>query len=136
MRRRYVYFQFYQTLVDGEQYPMSPGINGAHLVIYSKDADADRAFFRDILGFKYVDADGGWLIFRLPPTEAAFHPDENSNGHELYLMCDNLREQMTELRSKGVKCSNIVEARWGSITKIRLPSGGEIGLYQPKHPIP
>jgi len=115
---------------------MSPGINGAHLVIYSKDADADRAFFRDIFGIKYVDADGEWLIFRLPPTEAAFHPDENSNGYELYLMCDNLREQMTELRSKGVKCSKIVETRWGSVTKIRLPSGGEIGMYQPKHPIP
>ena len=115
---------------------MSPWISGAHIVIYSKDADADRAFFRDTLGFNYVDANEGWLIFRLPPTEAAFHPDENTNGYELYLMCDNLREQMTKLQSEGVKCTKIVEARWGSITKFRLPGGGKIGLYQPKHPIP
>ncbi len=133
---RYVYFQKNQTLVDGEQYLIPPRIIGAHFVIYSKDEEADRAFFRDILGFKYVDADGGWLIFRLPPAEAAFHPDDAGNRQELYLMCDDLTATMTELRTKGVKCSKIVEARWGSITKIRLPSGAEIGLYQPKHRIP
>lgn len=115
---------------------MSPGINGVHLVIYSADSDADRAFFRDILNLKHVDANAGWLIFRLPPTEAAFHPDESSTGHELYLMCDDLKEEIAELRSKGVTCSKIVKAHWGSITKIKLPGGGEIGLYQPKHPIP
>jgi catechol 2,3-dioxygenase-like lactoylglutathione lyase family enzyme len=109
-------------------------ISGAHVVIYSKDAEADRAFFRDVLEFQSVDAGHGWLIFALPPAEAAFHPDEASDRHELYLMCDDLKAEMAKLRQKGVKCSEVQEARWGSITRIQLPSGGQIGLYQPKHP--
>jgi catechol 2,3-dioxygenase-like lactoylglutathione lyase family enzyme len=110
-------------------------ISGAHVVIYSKDAEADRAFFRDVLGFKSVDAGHGWLIFALPPTEAAFHPaDENGDDHELYFLCDDLKAEMASLAKRNVKCSAVHEARWGSITKIQLPGGGEIGLYQPKHP--
>jgi len=109
-------------------------ISGAHMVIYSKDADADRAFFRDVLGFKAVDAVHGWLIFALPPGEAAFHPSEKNGPHELYFLCDNLKSEMAALAKKGVACSEVHEERWGSITRIRLPSGGEIGLYQPKHP--
>jgi catechol 2,3-dioxygenase-like lactoylglutathione lyase family enzyme len=109
-------------------------IFGAHVIVYSKDAEADRAFFRDVLGFKSVDAGHGWLIFALPPAEAAFHPDEENDRHELYLMCDDLKAEVSALRKKGVACSEIQEARWGSITKIKLPGGGEIGLYQPKHP--
>jgi len=109
-------------------------ISGAHMVIYSKDADADRAFFRDVLGFKAVDAGHGWLIFALPPGEAAFHPSEKNGPHELYFLCDNLKSEMAALAKKGVACSEVHEERWGSITRIRLPSGGEIGLYQPKHP--
>jgi catechol 2,3-dioxygenase-like lactoylglutathione lyase family enzyme len=108
-------------------------ISGAHVVVYSKNAEADRAFFRDILGFKSVDAGHGWLIFALPPTEAAFHPSDD-DVHELYLMCDDLKTEMALLAKKGVKCSKVEEARWGSITKMRLPSGGNVGLYQPKHP--
>jgi catechol 2,3-dioxygenase-like lactoylglutathione lyase family enzyme len=108
-------------------------ISGAHVVIYSKNAEADRAFFRDILGFKSVDAGHGWLIFALPPTEAAFHPSEG-DVHELYFMCDDLKTEMASLANKGVKCSKVEEARWGSVTKMRLPSGGSVGLYQPKHP--
>ena len=108
-------------------------ISGAHIVVYSKNAEADRAFFRDILGFTSVDAGHGWLIFALPPTEAAFHPSED-DVHELYFMCDDLKHEMASLAKKGVKCSNVEEARWGSITKMRLPSGGKVGLYQPKHP--
>jgi catechol 2,3-dioxygenase-like lactoylglutathione lyase family enzyme len=108
-------------------------ISGAHVVVYSKNAEADRTFFRDILGFKSVDAGHGWLIFALPPAEAAFHPSEN-DIHELYFMCDDLKNEMASLAKKGVKCSNVEEARWGSITKMRLPSGGHVGLYQPKHP--
>ena len=91
------------------------------------------AFFRDILGFKSVDAGHGWLIFALPPTEAAFHPSEG-DVHELYFMCDDLKTEMASLAKKGVKCSKVEEARWGSVTKMRLPSGGKVGLYQPKHP--
>jgi catechol 2,3-dioxygenase-like lactoylglutathione lyase family enzyme len=102
-------------------------------VVYSKNAEADRAFFRDILGFKSVDAGHGWLIFALPPTEAAFHPSEG-DVHELCFICDDLKTEMASLAKKGVECSKIEEARWGSVTKMRLPSGGKVGLYQPKHP--
>lgn len=110
-------------------------ISGAHVIVYSKNAEADRAFFRDILGFNSVDAGHGWLIFALPPAEAAFHPsDESGVAHELYLMCDDLKAEIVSLAAKGVKCSTVQEARWGSITKVQLPGGGEVGLYQPKHP--
>ena len=109
-------------------------ISGAHVVVYSKDAEADRAFFRDVLEFKSADAGHGWLMFALPPAEAAFHPSKNNGVHELYLMCDDLRSEMASLASKNVKCSKVEEARWGFITKIQLPGGGRIGLYEPKHP--
>jgi catechol 2,3-dioxygenase-like lactoylglutathione lyase family enzyme len=108
-------------------------ITGAHIVIYSKNAEADRVFFRDVLGFKSVDAGHGWLIFAMPPAEAAFHPSDH-DAHELYFMCEDLRAEMALLAAKGVQCSKIEEARWGSITKMQLPGGGTVGLYQPKHP--
>jgi catechol 2,3-dioxygenase-like lactoylglutathione lyase family enzyme len=107
---------------------------GAHVIIYSKNAEADRAFFRGVLEFKSVDAGHGWLIFALPPGEAAIHPSGESSGHELYFMCEDLKAEMASLAKKGVECSKVEEARWGSITKMRLPGGGEVGLYQPKHP--
>jgi catechol 2,3-dioxygenase-like lactoylglutathione lyase family enzyme len=109
-------------------------ISGAHVIVYSKDAEADRAFFRDVLGFESVDAGHGWLIFALPPGEAAFHPSEENGLRELYFMCDSLKAEMALLTKKGVECSDVQETRWGSITKMRLPGGGEVGLYQPKHP--
>jgi catechol 2,3-dioxygenase-like lactoylglutathione lyase family enzyme len=108
-------------------------IFGAHIVVYSKNAEADRAFFRDVLGLKSVDAGHGWLIFALPTAEAAFHPSEEET-RELYFMCDDLKAEMASLARKGVKCSKVEEARWGSITKMELPGGGNVGLYQPKHP--
>jgi catechol 2,3-dioxygenase-like lactoylglutathione lyase family enzyme len=111
-------------------------IFGAHIIVYSKDAAADRAFLRDILGLASVDAGHGWLIFALPPSEVAIHPAEENDRHELYLMCDDLKAEIAALGKKGVRCSDVQEARWGSITKVRLPGGGEIGLYQPKHPSP
>lgn len=109
-------------------------ISGCHVVVYSKDAEADRAFFRDVLGFKSVDAGHGWLIFALPPGETAFHPSDENGPHELYFMCESLEAEMASLATKGVECSVVQEARWGSITKMRLPGGGEVGLYQPNHP--
>jgi catechol 2,3-dioxygenase-like lactoylglutathione lyase family enzyme len=109
-------------------------ISGAHVIVASKDAQADRAFLRDVLGFKSVDAGHGWLIFALPPAEAAFHPSDGTDIHELYFMCDDLKAEMASLTKKGVSFSEVQEARWGSITKMRLPGGGQIGLYQPKHP--
>ena len=109
-------------------------IFGAHVIVYSKDAEADRAFFRDVLGFPSVDAGRGWLIFALPPSEAAVHPAAENDRHELYFMCDDLKAEIAALTGKGVRCSEIHEERWGSITRIRLPGGGEVGIYQPKHP--
>ena len=109
-------------------------ISGAHIVVYSKDVEADRIFFRDVLGFKFVDAGQGWLIFALPAGEAAFHPSADNGPHELYFMCDGLEAEMASLAKKGVKFSDVQEARWGLITQMRLPGGGKVGLYQPKHP--
>ena len=109
-------------------------IFGAHVVVYSKDAAADRAFFREVLGFSFVDAGQGWLIFALPPAEVAVHPAEENDRHELYFMCNDLETEILALGKKGVRCSEVREARWGSITMIRLPGGSEVGLYQPKHP--
>src|SRR5579859_4114138 len=111
-------------------------ITGLHAIIYSADADKNRAFLRDVLGFKSVDAGHGWLIFAAPPAEFAAHPTEEDEKphHELYLMCDDLKATLKELAAKGVKCDAVTEARWGSITSIHLPGGGTLGLYQPKHP--
>jgi len=106
---------------------------GAHIIVYSKNAEADRAFLRDVLGFHSVDAGHGWLIFALPPAEVACHPAEENGRHELYLMCDDLAAEMANLKSKGIECSEIHEERWGSLTHLRLPGGGLLGLYQPKH---
>lgn len=109
-------------------------ISGAHIVVYSKNAELDRAFFRDVLGFKSVDAGRGWLIFALPPAEAAFHPSKENDNHEIYFMCDDLNTEIASLAKKGVTCSKVQEERWGTITRMRLPSGGSVGLYQPRHP--
>jgi len=110
-------------------------IFGAHVIVYSKNADADRAFLRDVLGFSAVDAGHGWLIFALPPSEAAVHPAEENGRHELYFMCDDLKAEIAKLREKGIQCSKVENERWGSITRMQLPGGGQVGLYQPKHPM-
>ena len=118
-------------------------INGAHFLLYSKDAESDRAFLRDALGFRSVDAGRGWLIFALPPAEIAVHPAEDDSvrnaddgvaGAALYLMCDNLRSTMKSLTVKGASFAPVDEAAWGIVTTFALPSGAKIGLYQPKHP--
>jgi len=109
-------------------------INGAHVIIYSKDADADRAFLKDVLGFHSVDAGYGWLIFALPPAEVACHPGEENNQHQLYLMCADLAQTVAALDAKGIQCTEVQEVPWGRLTQIKLPSGGLLGLYQPTHP--
>jgi hypothetical protein len=111
-------------------------ITGMHAIIYSHDAEADRAFFRDVLGFPSVDAGRSWLIFALPPSEAAFHPAEENGKHELYLMCDDVESERARLAKKGVECSAVTDEGWGLLTSIRLPGGGDLGLYQPRHAIP
>ena len=115
-------------------------IIGAHVLLYSKDPDADREFFHDVLQLPSVDAGGGWLIFALPPAEVAVHPaDDDSGAHRLlhtqfYLMCDDLSATIKSLEAKKIKCTEVAKERWGIRTTIKLPSGGEIGLYQPTHP--
>jgi len=111
-------------------------IFGAHVIVYSKDPAADRAFFRDVLEFSFVDAGHDWLIFALPPAELALHPAEDNVAHELYFMSDDLTADIAALADKNVLCSGVEEVRWGSVTTIQLPGGGDIRLYQPKHPSP
>jgi catechol 2,3-dioxygenase-like lactoylglutathione lyase family enzyme len=112
-------------------------ITGAHTVIYSRDAEADRAFFRDVLGLPSVDAGGGWLIFGLPSGEAAFHPAEEGGTQELYLMCDDVHATVAELAERGAEFSREVsDEGWGLVTALRLPGGGELHLYEPRHPTP
>ena len=131
-------------------------IDGAHIILYSRDPEADRAFFRDVLQFDSVDAGHGWLIFALPPAEAAFHgwekhglekqsleeEDEDQNDlpekarHELYFMCDDITATLDDLKKKSVPVSAVNERRWGSIATLTLPSGGKVGIYEPKHPRP
>ena len=112
-------------------------ITGVHAIVYTSDADADRAFLRDVLGFESVDAGGGWLIFALPPAELAAHPHASSDAHELYLMCDEIHATVEELRAKGVDLDGSVsDEGWGLVTALRLPGGGELGLYEPRHPLP
>jgi len=111
-------------------------INGAHVILYSRDADADRAFIRDVLGFAGVDAGGGWLIFKLPPAEVAVHPTDGDPQHELYLMCDDIGTTLEELAAKGVEVVQPVrDEGWGLLASIRLPSGSELSLYEPRHPV-
>jgi catechol 2,3-dioxygenase-like lactoylglutathione lyase family enzyme len=109
-------------------------ITGAHVIVYSRDAEADRAFFRDVLGYPHVDAGGGWLIFKLPPAEVAVHPTDAAGSHELYLMCDDVTATVTQLADKGVTCGQVSDEGWGLLTAVELPGGGTLGLYEPRHP--
>src|SRR5580700_8306940 len=114
-------------------------INGLHAIMFSPDADKVRAFFRDALDLRSVDAGRGWLIFALPPAELAVHPTDGPARHQLYLMCDDIRATVAELQSKGVEFTQPVkDAGWGLLTALRLPDGEELSLYQPRHasPIP
>ncbi len=108
-------------------------IIGAHAILYSADADADRAFFREVLRFPSVDAGDGWLIFALPPSEMALHPADINGNHELYLMTDDVAAEIARLRAAGVKCTAVKDEGYGLMTSISLPGGGSLGLYQPRH---
>ena len=109
-------------------------ITGVHAIIYSKQADAVRAFFRDTLGRPSVDAGHGWLIFALPPAELGIHPTDGEETHELYLMCDDLETTLAELAAKGVSAGEISDQGWGRVTTIMMANGIPLGLYQPRHP--
>lgn len=107
-------------------------IFGAHFLIYSEDAAADRALFRDAFGWDAVDAGHGWLIFALPPAEAAIHPADHAHT-DLYLMSTDLAADIRTLESRGIRFAGVEDAAWGSVTRFRLPGGAEVGLYQPTH---
>jgi hypothetical protein len=111
-------------------------IIGAHSIIYSTDPDADRAFFRDVLKLTNVDVGGGWLIFGLPPAEVAVHPSDKNDIHEFYLMCDDIEVLMTEMKRRGIASSPLQDESWGRITRLTLPGGGKLGIYQPRHARP
>jgi hypothetical protein len=111
-------------------------ITGVHALVYAENAEKVRAFFRDKLGLSSVDAGHGWLIFALPPAEVAVHPAEENDVHELFLMCDDVHALIVEMKNKHVECSPVDEQRWGSITRLTLPGGGKLAIYQPKHPSP
>jgi catechol 2,3-dioxygenase-like lactoylglutathione lyase family enzyme len=111
-------------------------LTGAHVILYSKDAERDRDFFRDVLKLPHVDAGHGWLIFALPPSEVAVHPSETSEAHELYFLCDDVQAFIASMKRKKLTCSPVEEQRWGSITHLTLPGGGKLGVYQAKHPRP
>jgi catechol 2,3-dioxygenase-like lactoylglutathione lyase family enzyme len=112
-------------------------ITGIHAIIFTRDAEADRAFFRDVLELSAVDAGDGWLIFRLPPAELATHPTDEDAYHELYLMCEDVRATVEELRAKGVEFTReISDEGFGLMTTLRLPGGSELALYEPRHPSP
>jgi hypothetical protein len=111
-------------------------IIGAHAIIYSKKPEADRAFLRDIFGLPHVDVGDGWLIFGLPPAELAIHPCLKNNRHEFYFMCEDMRAFVAEMKKKSVTCSPIQVLSWGRLTRITLPGGGKLGVYQPLHARP
>lgn len=111
-------------------------LTGAHAIIYSSNADADRAFFRDVLKLENVDVGGGWLIFALPPAEVAVHPATGHGRHELYLMCDDVQAFVAGMKKHGIACGAVKNERWGLLTELTLPGGGNLGVYQPRHSRP
>jgi hypothetical protein len=111
-------------------------LTGAHAIIYSADADADRAFVRDVLKLSHVDVGHGWLIFALPPAELAVHPSDRNDLHEFYLMCDDVEAFVASMAHHGAACDAIQDQGWGRSTRVVLPGGGKLGVYQPRHARP
>ena len=111
-------------------------IRAAHVILYSSNAEADRAFFRDVLEYPFVDAGHDWLIFALPPAELAIHLADGGGGHQLYLICDDLTAFIAQMGEHGLTCSAPHTERWGQITDLTLPGGGTIGVYEPTHASP
>ena len=111
-------------------------ITGAHSVIYSKHPDADRAFLKDVLGLPNVDVGEGWLIFGLPPAEVAVHPSHKNDIHEFYLMCDDVDAFAAKMAEHGIAVDPVQDQGWGQVTKLTLPGGGKLGVYQPRHARP
>lgn len=111
-------------------------ITGAHSIIYSKNPEADRAFLRDVLQLPNVDVGDGWLIFGLPPAEVAIHPSDENDQHEFYLMCDDIEAFVAQMKKNGIACGAVDDQGWGLLSKLTLPGGGTLGVYQPRHARP
>src|SRR5512146_2918857 len=111
-------------------------IVGAHSIIYSRNPEADRAFLRDVLNLPSVDVGGGWLIFGLPPAEVAVHPSEVNDVHEFYLMCDDVKALVLQMKKARVACSEVQKQDWGMLVQVSLPGGGKLGIYEPRHARP
>ena len=112
-------------------------INGVHALIYARDTEKARAFFRDVLDWPFVDAGHGWLIFAMPPSEVGVHPimEGDAQSHQLYLMCDDIKKAVKALEKKGVQCAPLQDAGFGIMTSFEIPGGGPLGMYQPRHPV-
>lgn len=108
-------------------------ISGIHVVIYSKNAEADKAFFKDVLKFTNIDVGHGWLIFGLPPSELAIHPSSDNEHHEMYLMCDNIHLFVEKMQKQKIDCGKIQDQGWGQLVQLTLPGSGKLGVYQPRH---
>lgn len=115
---------------------MPPLVTGAHMILYSTDPGADRAFLRDVLGLSHVDAGDGWLIFGLPPAELAVHPAEANDVHEIYFIVADVQAFIAEMAARGVACGPVQSLSWGELTRVSLPGGGKLVVYQPRHARP
>ncbi|PYL31399.1 MAG: extradiol dioxygenase [Verrucomicrobia bacterium] len=111
-------------------------ITGAHSIIYSTKAEADRRFLRDVLKLTNVDVGDGWLIFGLPPAEVAVHPSEKNDVHEFLFMCDNVKAFIAEMKKHRIACDSVQDRGYGLFTQLTLPGGGKLGVYQPRHARP
>jgi len=111
-------------------------IIGSHVILGSTNADADRAFFRDVLELPNIEVGHGWLIFSLPSSELAVHPDKSDGSHSLNLMCDNIDEFVAEMKARGVETDGVEDKGWGLLTNVTLPAGGKLPVYQPRHAHP
>jgi len=111
-------------------------LTGAHAILYSANAEADRAFLRDVLKLEHVDVGGGWLIFALPPAEVAVHPAKQNDRHELYFMCEDVEDFIAQMKKRGIACSAVKDEGWGLLTQLTLPGGGKLGVYEPRHARP
>jgi len=112
-------------------------LTGAHVVVFSSDANADAAFLRDIFALPHVDAGEGFLIFGLPPAEVAMHAAEGNGGkHELYLITSDVNEFVAEMGKHDIACDPVAERGWGTVTSVTLPSGLKVGVYESHHPRP
>ena len=111
-------------------------ITGAHSIVYSRKPEADRAFLRDVLRLPHVDAGEGWLIFGLPPAELAVHPSRKNDLLDFYFICEDAKAFVGAMAKRKIRCSPVQNMGWGLLTRVSLPGGGTLGVYQPRHARP